>query len=105
MLDKRELKRIEKMIEKRLHKNYKDSAYFYIDKVMNYLGDMEGMVDLHCVAGYEIVDKGIGTGKYEQINFSFTVCDDLVHGVNEMSAVLSLYVIDQLDGMSHFEKE
>ena len=105
MLGKRDLRRIEKMIEKRLHKNYKDSAYFYIDKVMSYLGDMEGMVDLHCVAGYEIMDEGIGTGKYEQINFSFTVCDELVHGVNEMSAVLSLYVIDQLDGMSHFEKE
>jgi hypothetical protein len=105
MLSKRELRRIERLVEKRLHKSYKDSTYFYIDKVMNYLGDMEGMVDLHCVAGYEIVDKGIATGKYNQINFSFSVSDELVCGVHEMCAVLALYIVDELDGMSHFEKE
>lgn len=105
MLGKRDLRRIEKMIEKRLHKTYKESAYFYFDKVTNYFADMEGMVDLHCVAGHEIIENGIETGKYNQVNFSFTVSSDLVCGVNEICAVLALYVVDELDGMSHFEKE
>ena len=105
MLSKRELRRIEKLVEKRLHKTYKESSYFYFDKVTNYFADMEGMVDLHCVAGHEIIEKGVPTGKYNQITFSFTVSDELVCGVSEMSAVLALYVVDELDGMSHFEKE
>ena len=105
MLSKRELRRIEKLVEKKLRKTYKESSYFYFDKVTNYFMDAEGMVDLHCVAGHEIMDKGIPTGKYNQITFSFSVSDDLVCGVNEMCAVLALYVVDELDGMSHFEKE
>lgn len=105
MLSARELRRIEKLVEKRLHKTYKESAYFYFDKVTNYFADMKGMVDLHCVAGHEIVEKGIETGKFNQVKFSFTVSDELVCGIHEMCAVLALYVVDELDGMSHFEKE
>lgn len=105
MLNKRKLRRIERLVEKRLHKTYKKSAYFFFDKVTNYFADMEGMVDLHCVAGHEIVEKGIEIGEYNQITFSFSVCDELVRGVHEMCAVLALYVVDELDGMSHFEKK
>lgn len=105
MLNKRELRRIEKRVEKRLRKTYKESSYFYFDKVTNYFADMEGMVDLHCVAGHEIIEKGVPTGKYNQITFSFSVSDDLICGIKEMSAVLALYVVDELDNMSHFERK
>lgn len=34
MLNKRTVKKIEKQVEKRLHKVYRDNAYFYIDRVV-----------------------------------------------------------------------
>lgn len=105
MLNKRTVKKIEKQVEKRLHKVYKDSAYFYIDRVTTSFGELEGFSDLHCVAGYEITENGQSTGKFHQINFMFGTNDEVVKNINEYIAVLSVYVIGELDDYSAFERK
>lgn len=105
MLNKRVVKKIVRQVEKRLHKVYRDSAYFYIDRVTTSFGELEGFSDLHCVAGYEIVENGQSTGRFHQINFMFGTNNEVVKNINEYIAVLTVYVIGALDDYSAFERK
>lgn len=105
LITKRNVRKIEKKVERRLHKTYRSNAYFYISQTVCRYGDFEGIDDIHCTAGFEIYQDGEATGRYEQINFIFKINKDVVRSLNELVAVLCVYIIGELDDYSAFKKE
>lgn len=103
LINKRNIKKLEKLVEKKLKKAYRNSSYFYVDSAVVQFQDLEGMNDINCVAGYEIIEGGEKTGKYHQISFTFNMMPEVVKSIKEHAAVIALYVMNELDGYSSFE--
>ena len=102
MLSARKVKRIAKITEKRLKKEYRGGVYFYIDRLDLGLEDMAGMADIHCVCGYEIRENGEPTGKYNQVDFTFDYVEGFVKSSRECAAILVLHAIEVFDGTTYF---
>lgn len=103
LINKKNIRKLEKLVEKKLKKAYRSNCYFYVDNVMIQFQDLEGMNDINCVAGYEITENGEKTGKYHQIHFTFNMVPEVVKSTKEHAAVLALYAMNELDGYSSFE--
>ena len=102
LIDRRSAKKISRMVEKRLRKEYQSNAYFYIDKIEMQLKDCVGFDTLYCRAGYEIFANGESTGKYRTINFKFSMTE-AVKNIKEYVALLTVHTIDSLDDYDSFE--
>ena len=102
LIDRRSAKKISRMVEKRLRKEYQSNVYFYIDRMEIQLEDCVGCDELYCRAGYEIFDNGESTGKYRTINFKFSMTE-AVKNIKEYVAVLVVHTIDSLDDFDSFE--
>ena len=57
LINKKNIRKLEKLVEKKLKKAYKSSSYFYVDNVIVQFQDFEGINAINCVAGHEIVEK------------------------------------------------
>lgn len=104
MLSARKVKRIAKIVEKRLKKEYRGGAYFYIDNLSLGLEDMAGLADIHCVCGYEKYKDGEATGEYHQVDFTFDHVSGFVKSNGECAAVLTLHCVEVLDETSYFQE-
>ena len=104
LIDRRSAKKISRMVEKRLRKEYQSNAYFYIDKMEIQLEDCVGFDELYCRAGYEIFANGESTGKYHTISFKFSMTS-VVKTMKEYVAVLAVYTIGRLDDYDSFEDQ
>ena len=102
LIDRKSAKKISRMVEKRLRKEYQNNAYFYIDRMEIQLEDCVGFDTLYCRAGYEIYADGQSTGKYRTINFKFSMTS-VVKTMKEYVAVLAVHTIDSLDDYDSFE--
>ena len=102
MLSARKVKRIAKIVERRLKKEYRGGVYFYIDQLNLGLEDMAGLADIHCVCGYEKHENGEPTGVYNQIDFTFDYVYGFVKSSRECAAILILHVIEMFDETSYF---
>ena len=102
LIDRKSAKKISRMVEKRLRKEYQNNAYFYIDRMEIQLEDCVGFDTLYCRAGYEIYADGQSTGKYRTINFKFSMTS-VVKNMKEYVAVLAVHTIDSLDDYDSFE--
>ena len=102
LIDRKSAKKISRMVEKRLRKEYQNNAYFYIDRMEIQLEDCVGFDTLYCRAGYEIYADGQSTGKYRTINFKFSMTP-VVKNMKEYVAVLAVHTIDSLDDYDSFE--
>ena len=102
LIDRKSAKKISRMVEKRLRKEYQNNAYFYIDRMEIQLEDCVGFDTLYCRAGYEIYADGQSTGKYRTINFKFSMTS-VVKTMKEYVAILAVHAIDSLDDYDSFE--
>ena len=102
LIDRKSAKKISRMVEKRLRKEYQNNAYFYIDRMEIQLEDCVGFDTLYCRAGYEIYVDGQSTGKYRTINFKFSMTE-AVKNIKEYVALLTVHTIDSLDDYNSFE--
>ena len=102
LIDRKSAKKISRMVEKRLRKEYQSNAYFYIDRMEIQLEDCVGFDELYCRAGYEIFADGESTGKYRTISFKFSMTS-VVKTMKEYVAVLVVYTIGRLDNFDSFE--
>ena len=102
LIDRKSAKKISRMVEKRLRKEYQNNAYFYIDRMEIQLEDCVGFDTLYCRAGYEIYADGQSTGKYRTINFKFSMTS-VVKNMKEYVAILAVHAIDSLDDYDSFE--
>ena len=102
LINRRNAKKISKIVEKRLNKEYRNGAYFYIEKLEVQLEDCIGCDDLYCRAGYEIYSNGVSTGAYHTIRFKFGI-SGVVKSINECAAVLAVYAMNKLDEYDSFE--
>ena len=102
LINRRNAKKISKMVEKRLNKEYRNGAYFYIEKVEVQLEDCIGCDDLYCRAGYEISSNGVSTETYHTIHFKFSM-SGVVKNVKECAAVLAVHAMNKLDEYDSFE--
>lgn len=102
LINRRNAKKISKIVEKRLSKEYRKGVYFYIEKIEIQLEDCIGCDDLYCRAGYEIYSNGEPTGKYHTIRFKFGM-SGVVKNINECAAVLAVYAMNKLDDYDSFE--
>ena len=102
LIDRKSAKKISRMVEKRLRKEYHNNAYFYIDRMEIQLEDCVGFDDLYCRAGYEIFADGESTGKYHTISFKFSMTS-VVKNIKEYVAVLAVHTIGRLDDYDSFE--
>ena len=104
MLSARKVKRIAKIVEKRLKKEYRGGAYFYVDNLSLGLEDMAGLADIHCVCGYEKYKDGEATGEYNQVDFTFDHVSGFVKSNRECAAILILHCIEALDETCYFHE-
>jgi hypothetical protein len=104
MLNARKVKRIARMVERRLKKQYRGGTYFYIDSLTLGLEDMAGLADVHCVCGYEKYEAGAATGEYHQVDFTFDHVGGFVKSNRECAAVLTLHCIEALDETCYFQE-
>ena len=104
LIDRRSAKKISRMVEKRLRKEYQSNVYFYIDRMEIQLEDCVGFDELYCRAGYEIFDNGESTGKYRTISFKFSMTS-VVKTMKEYVAVLAVHTIGRLDDYDSFEDQ
>ena len=102
LIDRKSAKKISRMVEKRLRKEYQNNAYFYIDRMEIQLEDCVGFDTLYWRAGYEIYADGQSTGKYRTINFKFSMTS-VVKTMKEYVAILAVHTIDSLDDYDSFE--
>ena len=102
MLTLRDIKKIEKIVNKRLNRGYRNSAYFYIEKCTIELGEMKGLGSITCRVGYEIFERGEATGNFHQVNFTFDYSDSWTKTNKEMAAVLTIHSVEVLDEISYF---
>ena len=102
LINRKNAKKISKIVEKRLNKEYRNGAYFYIEKLEVQLEDCIGCDDLYCRAGYEIYSNGVSTGEYHTIRFKFAI-SGVVKNINECAAVLAVYAMNKLDEYDSFE--
>lgn len=102
LVNRRNAKQISKIVEKKLNKEYRNGAYFYIEKLEVQLEDCIGCDDLYCRAGYEIYSNGVSTGAYHTIRFKFAI-SGVVKDINECAAVLAVYAMNKLDEYDSFE--
>lgn len=102
LINRRNAKKISKIVEKRLNKEYRNGAYFAIEKLEVQLEDCIGCDDLYCRAGYEIYSNGTSTGKYYTIRFKFGM-SGVVKNIKECAAVLAVYAMNKLDDYDSFE--
>ena len=102
LINRKNAKKISKIVEKRLNKEYRNGAYFHIEKVEVQLEDCIGCDDLYCRAGYEISSNGVSTETYHTIHFKFAI-NDAVKSVKECAAVLTVYAMSKLDEYDLFE--
>ena len=104
LIDRKRAKKISRMVEKRLRKEYQSNAYFYIDRMEIQLEDCVGFDTLYCRAGYAIFANGESTGKYRTISFKFSMTS-VVKTMKEYVAVLAVYTIGRLDDYESFEDQ
>lgn len=102
LVNRKNAKQISKTVEKRLNKEYRNGAYFYIEKLEVQLEDCIGCDDLYCRAGYEIYSNGVSTGAYHTIRFKFAI-SGVVKNINECAAVLAVHAMNKLDEYDSFE--
>ena len=102
LINRRNAKKISKIVEKRLNKEYRNGAYFYIEKLEVQLEDCIGCDDLYCRAGYEIYSNGVSTGAYHTIRFKFGI-SGVVKSIKECAAVLAVHAMNKLDEYDSFE--
>ena len=102
LIDRKSAKKISRMVEKRLRKEYQSNVYFYIDRMEIQLEDCVGCDELYCRAGYEIFADGESTGKYRTISFKFSMTE-AVKNIKEYVALLTVHTIDSLDDYDSFE--
>lgn len=102
LINRRNAKKISKIVEKRLSKEYRKGVYFYIEKIEIQLEDCIGCDDLYCRAGYEIYSNGEPTGKYHTIRFKFAM-SSIVKDAKECAAILTVYAMNKLDDFDSFE--
>ena len=102
LIDRRSAKKISRMVEKRLRKEYQSNVYFYIDRMEIQLEDCVGCDELYCRAGYEIFVDGESTGKYRTISFKFSMTS-VVKTMKEYVAILAVHTIGRLDAYDSFE--
>lgn len=101
LVSRKSAKKISKMVEKRLNKEYRKGAYFCIEKIDVQLEDCIGCDDLYCRAGYEIYSNGESTETYHTIRFKFDM-SGVVKSIKECAAVLAVHAIDKLDEYDSF---
>ena len=104
LIDRKSAKKISRMVEKRLRKEYHNNVYFYIDRMEIQLEDCVGFDELYCRAGYEIFTDGESTGKYRTISFKFSMTS-VVKTMKEYVAVLAVHTIGRLDDYDSFEDQ
>lgn len=102
LINRSNAKKISKIVEKRLNKEYCSGAYFYIERINIQLEDDMGCDDLYCCAGYEIYSNGVSTGEYKNIRFKFSM-SGVVKTIKEFAAVLTVHAISRLDGYNLFK--
>lgn len=102
LINRRNAKKISKMVEKRLNKEYRNGAYFYIQKMEIQLEDCVGCDDLYCRAGYEIRSDEASTVEYHTIHFKFSM-GGVVKSIKECAAVLAVHAMNKLDEYDSFE--
>lgn len=102
LINRKHAKKISKIVEKRLNKEYRKGAYFAIEKLEVQLEDCIGCDDLYCRAGYEIYSNGESTGAYHTIRFKFGM-SGVVKSINECAAVLAVHAMNKLDEYDSFE--
>ena len=102
LINRKNAKKISQMVEKRLNKEYRNGAYFYIEKLEVQLEDCIGCDDLYCRAGYEVYSNGVSTGEYHTIRFKFAI-SGVVRNIKECAAVLAVYAMNKLDEYDSFE--
>lgn len=101
MLTKKYLLKIEKETNKRLRKFYRNSAYFYIDRVTFEFGEFEHIVELETRAGFECEVDGKEVSKH--ISISFTADTDCIRNVGEFATLYYHAVVGKLDEVEYFE--
>ena len=102
LINRRNAKRISRIVEKRLNKEYRKGAYFSIEKLEVQLEDCIGCDDLYCRAGYDIYSNGEPTGDYHTVNFKFNI-SGVIKSAKECAAVLAVYAMNKLDEYDSFE--
>ena len=102
LINRKNAKKISKIVEKRLNKEYRSGVYFYIEKLEVQLEDCIGCDDLYCRAGYEIYSNGESTGAYHTIRLKFGI-SGVVKNINECAAVLAVHAMNKLDEYDSFE--
>ena len=102
LINRRNAKKISKIVEKRLNKEYRNGVYFYIEILEVQLEDCIGCDDLYCRAGYEIYSNGVSTGAYHTIRFKFGI-SGVVKSIKECAAVLAVHAMNKLDEYDSFE--
>ena len=98
MFSRRFIKRIEKGVEKKLKRFYRETAFFCIDSIKFYLDEVPGEVQLGTRAGYEISGS-----EYKQVGIKFMTNQDAVKTVKEFVALFYHKIIETLDGYESFE--
>lgn len=104
MLSARKVKRIARIVERRLKKEYRGGAYFYINSLTLGLEEVAGLADIHCVCGYETYKDGQATGEFRQVDFTFDHVSGYVKSNKECAAILTLHCIEALDETCYFQE-
>lgn len=102
LITRKRAEKISKVVEKRLNKEYRNGAFFAIEKMEVQVEDCVGCDDLYCRTGYEIYSNGESTGAYHTIRFKFSMTG-AIKSVKECAAVLAVHAISQLDEYDLFE--
>ena len=104
MLSARKVKCIAKIVEKRLKKEYRGGAYFYIDNLSLGLEDMAGLADIHCVCGFEKYKKRRSNRRISSWILHSIMLEGFVKSNRECAAVLTLHCIEALDDTCYFHE-
>lgn len=98
MFSRRFIKRIEKGVEKKLKRLYRETAFFCIDSVEFYFGEALGEVRFGTRAGYEISGS-----EYKQVGIKFMTNQAAVKTVKEFVSLFYHKILETLDGFEFFE--
>lgn len=103
MLNIKYIKKIEKETEKRLKKNYRESAFFVIDKITFNISDCEDIVEIEARAGYSYMRDDKET--YEQVRMVFSPSLSVIKNSGEFAVMFFHYAVSKLDDFSYFKED
>ena len=98
MFSRRFIKKIEKGVEKKLKKFYRETSFFCIDSIKFYLDEVPGEVQLETRAGYEISGS-----EYKQVGINLMINQDAVKTVKEFVVLFYHKIIETLEGYEFFK--